>query len=108
MAYLFTMNFQDFLRENQVAFVKPTANNNGLNFRTQEGRLVGTTLIPEVPAEDEILGWIKERLTWNCNVQETESGNIMLRISKPRVVDYGLNLSGLFDEPAVKGKKVKA
>lgn len=103
------MTLREFFSQNNVAFVKPTANNNGLNFRTQEGRLVGTTLISEVPVEDEILAWVKERLTWNCNIQETESGNIMLRISKPRVVDYGLNLAGLFeDEPAKSSKKVKA
>lgn len=104
------MTLREFFSQNNVAFVKPTANNNGLNFRTQEGRLVGTTLIPEVPAEGEILGWVKERLGWDCNVQETQSGNIMLRISKPRVVDHGLSLAGLFDEPKTtsKSKKVKA
>lgn len=104
-----TMNFSDFLRDNQVAFVKPTANNNGLNFRTADGRLVATTLIPEVPAEEDILDWVKERFTWDCNVQESQSGNIILRVSKPRVVDYGTSLAGLFESPkATSKRKVKA
>lgn len=96
------MTFSEFLRDNGVAFVKPTNSGNGLNFRTQEGKLVGTMLLNEIPAEEGILNWIKERLQYDCNTQETQSGNIMLRISKPRVVDHGLSLAGLFeDDPAI-------
>lgn len=97
------MNFQDFLRENQVAFVKATNNNNGLNFRNAEGQVVATILTNDVPAEEDILAWVKEHFNFTV---VTSNGSNIIRLNKP--VDKGVALAGLWDEPEVKGKKVKA
>lgn len=102
MAYFVLMNFQDFLRENQVAFVKPTNNNNGLNFRNAEGQVVATFLTNEVPAEEDIIAWVKEHFSFTV---VTSNGSNIIRLNKP--VDKGLSLEGLWNKPA-KGKKVKA
>ena len=99
------MNFQDFLRENQVAYVKPTNNNNGLNFRNAEGQVVATILTNDVPAEEDILAWVKEHFNFTV---ATSNGSNIIRLNKP--VDKGIALASLWDEdeaPA-KGKKVKA
>lgn len=96
------MNFADFLRENGGAYVKATANNNGLNIRNQDGQVIATILMPEVPSEEEVLSWIQERLTWTV---ATNSSNSIIRLNKP--VDKGVALTSLFEAPE-KGKKVKA
>ena len=97
------MNFQSFLKENNVAFVKPTNNNNGLNFRNAEGQVVATILTNDVPAEEDILAWVKEHFAFTV---VTSNGSNIIRLNKP--VDKGVALAGLWDEPEVKGKKVKA
>ena len=101
------MNFQSFLKENNVAFIKATQKGTGLNLRTAEGTLVATIMTP-IP--ENILGWVKERLDFTATVSTTDSGNVMLRLAAPVVVDYGESLAGLWDEPKAlaKGKKVKA
>lgn len=99
------MTFSEYLRSNAASYVKPTANSNGLNFRTSEGKVVGTILMQEPPTEEsEILDWVKSNL--NHNVRTSVGSNI---ISLQAPVDKGFELAGLWDEPAAKSsKKVKA
>lgn len=98
------MTFSEFLRSNGGAFIKATANNNGLNVRNQEGQVIATILMTEVPEEDEVLAWVKARLNHTVS---TNSQNAIIRLNAP--VEKGMSLAGLFeDEPAAKGKKVKA
>lgn len=99
-----TMTFSEFLRENNVSFVKATQKGTGLNLRTSEGSLVAT-IMTSVPAD--ILAWVKERLEFTATISATDSGNTMLRLAAPVVVDYGESLESLFAAPAT-GKKVKA
>lgn len=98
------MTFSEYLRSNSASYVKPTANLNGLNFRTSEGKVIGTILMQEPPTEEsEILAWVKSNL--NHNVRASAGSNI---ISLQAPVDKGFELTSLWDEPEVKGKKVKA
>lgn len=98
------MTLSEFLRSNSASFVKPTANNNGLNFRTSEGKVVATLLMQEPPIEDkEILSWVKDHL--NFNVRTSANSNI---ISIQAPVDKGVSLDLLFEEAPVSKKKAKA
>lgn len=99
------MTFSEYLRSNSASYVKPTANLNGLNFRTAEGKVVGTILMQEPPTEEgEILAWVKSNL--NHTVRTSTGSNI---ISLQAPVDKGFELSGLWDEvPAKAKRKVKA
>lgn len=96
------MTFSEFLRSNGGAFIKATANNNGLNVRNAEGQVIATILMTEVPEEDEVLAWVKARLN---HTVATNSQNQIIKLNAP--VEKGVALAGLWDEPA-KGKKVKA
>ena len=87
------MNFQEFLRENQVAFVKPTNNNNGLNFRNKEGQVVATFLTNEVPAEEDLLQWVKDH--FNFTVVQSNGSNI-IRLNAP--VNKGVELTSLWED----------
>lgn len=98
------MNFSEFLRENNVSFVKATQKGTGLNLRTSEGTLVATIMTP-VP--ENILAWVKDRFEYTATINQTPSGNVMLRLSAPVVVDHGESLESLFNAPE-KSKKVKA
>lgn len=98
------MTFSEFLRTNGGAFIKATANNNGLNVRNAEGQVIATILMTEVPEEDEVLAWVKSRLNHTVS---TNNQNAIIRLNAP--VDKGISLADLFDEPkATSRKKVKA
>lgn len=95
------MTLTEFLKNSNTAFVKPTQRLNGLNFRTAEGKLTATILMENPPeTEGDILTWVKEHLEWNVTTQEDNS---IIRVSKPRVIDYGMSLDSLFNTP-VKSK----
>lgn len=94
--------FREFLRSNNVAFVKQTASGNGLNLQSESGAQVATIILNEqTPAESDILGWTKERLDFSCRV----NGNF-ITLSK---VEKGVSIASLWEEPkATSRKKVKA
>lgn len=94
------MTFSEFLRTNGGSFVKATANNNGLNIRNAEGSVVATILMTEVPAEDQILQWVKDRLNHTVS---TNSQNQIIRLNAP--VEKGVELAGLWDEPKQVSRK---
>ena len=90
------MTFSEFLRTNSGAFVKPTANNNGLNIRNAEGQLVGTILMTDVPTEEsEILAWVKSRLNHTVS---SNNQNAIIRLNAP--VEKGVSLASLWEETA--------
>lgn len=97
------MNFSDFLKQNGGAFVKATANNNGLNIRNSEGQVIATILMTEVPAEEEVLDWVKSRLN---HTVVSNAQNQIIRLNAP--VDKGIALESLFESPAPVKAKVKA
>lgn len=99
------MTFSEFLRSNGGAFIKATANHNGLNVRNAEGQVVATILMTEVPEEDEVLAWVKARLNYTVS---TNSQNQIIKLNAP--VDKGVALAGLFEDevPTESRKKVKA
>ena len=98
------MTFSEFLRNNGGAFIKATANNNGLNVRNTEGQVIATILMTEVPEEDEVLAWVKSRLNHTVS---TNSQNAIIRLNAP--VEKGVAIGALWDEPKAKsGRKVKA
>ena len=98
------MTLAEFLQNSNTAFVKPTARQNGLNFRTEDGRITATVLVEDCPEESEILAWVKARLN---HTVRTSPGSNIISINAP--VEKGVSLAGLFDEPkAASKKKVKA
>lgn len=94
--------FKEFMRSNNVAFIKQTASGNGLNLQNESGVQIATIILNEnTPATDEILTWAKAHLDFNCKV----SGNFVT-LSK---VERGVAIASLWDEaPAKKARKVKA
>lgn len=88
---------KEVLRSRKVNSCLPTKSGNGINFYAGE-LLVGT--VNNIQFESE-LQWVKDHAEFNCN----ESGQY-LTVSEP-VKRTALDF--LFeDEPAAKGKKVKA
>ena len=95
--------FREFLRSNNIASMKRTASGNGLNMLNESGVQLATVILnQETPANEDILGWAKAHLDFNCKV----SGNF-ITLSK---VEAGVSLASLWDdEPKAKsGRKVKA
>lgn len=92
------MTFSEFLRTNGGAFIKATANNNGLNVRNTEGQVIATILMTEVPLEDEVLAWVKSRLNYTVS---TNSQNAIIRLNAP--VEKGQSIASLWEEVEVKG-----
>lgn len=93
--------FREFLRSNNIAFIKRTASGNGLNMLNESGVQLATVILnQETPENEDILGWAKAHMDYSCKV----NGNF-ITLAK---VEVGVSISSLWDEPkATSKKKVK-